>query len=275
MERVEGVNGGRYVYLHLNFIYLLSSIHGPRTYLKCHQQNCSATANFVGDDVHEIGQHNHDPDLVILDLVRFKNELRRLARDSPDDYRRIYDATSLRYPQGARKFGFPAASQMMQRIRKAHTLLHPSWSNWASDLDRNAFFRETVVAVDGTECAVFVSHAFSDLVRREGWRAHADGTFKSVPLHPEVEQLFSLHAIDEDAHGQRTQAVLHRAIDVCLLKPLIQTNVEASKIARMLMTLPLLPMDLIVRGLDFVEAYAERKALAGEFSAMFQYMRTY
>ncbi|KAK3925120.1 UvrABC system protein C [Frankliniella fusca] len=355
MERVEGFTGGRFYYLYLGFIYILSHIRGAVTYVKCQVARCPGTGSFTDEAVATGRDHNHGPDVEAVEMIRFKNDLRRLARESADDYRRIYDDTSLRYPNAARAYAFPAAAQMMQRIRRAYrppqptslmnlqdTLRHPSWRKWGLDLGSQDFFRETLVAVDGTECAVFVSHTFSDLVRREGWHAHADGTFKAVPLHPAVEQLFTLHVIDDDAHGQQKQlypvayalmtrrttdayeavlrcvcrhvdgmqtpadlmadfepalrgafrrvwpdvdvkgcwfhfgqAVLHRALDVCHLKNLFQENALAGRVQKMLMAVPLLPMNLIVSGIDCIERYAARHDLADHFVAMIQYMRTY
>ncbi|XP_052130167.1 uncharacterized protein LOC127751125 [Frankliniella occidentalis] len=355
MERVEGLSGGRFVFLHLDFIYLLSHIGDVLTHVKCQVGGCQGSAAFSGDNVYPIREHNHGPDLEMLDLIRFKNELRRLARESSEDYRRLYDNASARFRLGARAYAFPAASQMMQRIRRAHvpptptdllnlqeTLRHPNWTNWAKDSEGNDFFRESFVAPDGTQCAVFVSHTFSDLVVRPGWRAHADGTFKSIPLNLNLEQLFSLHVIDEDNHGQKKQlypvayalmtrrttdayeavlrcicnhvpgiqrpaslmadfepalrsgfrrvwpeievhgcwfhfgqAVLHRAVDECHLKPLLQEAPEAARAQKMLMTLPLLPMELIVAGLEYVENHVARNGLTPQFAALLRYMRTY
>ena len=83
----------------------------------------------------------------------------------------------------------------------------PRWEAWAQDLKGTAFFRETVVAADGSVCAVWVSHRLQELVTRENWKAHADATFDSTPAKPACEQLFTLHAYEEDGHGQKKQVI--------------------------------------------------------------------
>ncbi|XP_052128160.1 uncharacterized protein LOC113209200 [Frankliniella occidentalis] len=71
------------------------------------------------------------------------------------------------------------------------------------------------------------------------------------------------------------QAVLDRAVDFCHMKPLLQENAEAGRAQKMLMTLPLLPMALIVAGLDYIEGHVARHELTAHFAPILQYMRTY
>ena len=105
--------------------------------------------------------------------------------------------------QRARREHVPRIPESLQELQEI--LGQPRWQAWSRDRKGNSFFTETVAADDGSHCTVWVSSHFGELLTRGPWRAYADATFKSVPLDPPCEQLFSLHVIDEEAHGQRKQ----------------------------------------------------------------------
>ena len=99
--------------------------------------------------------------------------------------------------------GIPETLQEMEEL-----LQSPMWQAWAQDLKGNSFFRETVVADDGSICAVWVSQRLQELLTKDNWEAHADATFDSTPSKPACEQMFTIHAYEEDGHGQRKQVIL-------------------------------------------------------------------
>ena len=128
-----------------------------------------------------------------------------------------------RFPLGAVHYGFVAAEQLMKRERRngfpdtPHSfdelneiLNQPKWVKFRNDCSGQSFYREMVLAEDGSQCAVWISPRLQELMTVANWKAHADGTFDSAPAHPPSRQLFSVHALDNDAYGdvKRVRSVI-------------------------------------------------------------------
>jgi len=95
MEILQGEKSNQKVHVFENYMFLKSggSADGHVVYYRCKESTCSATAKSTANGLRVIlgTLPRHDPDLELLDKMRLKDELRRLARTTPQNFRKIYD----------------------------------------------------------------------------------------------------------------------------------------------------------------------------------------
>lgn len=123
MEKIEGVKSNTFVYKdENNYVYYLNRVRNNNCYYVCANELCSAKkiVRVTNNVLLETSPHIHEPDLLQIEIFKFKEALRTMCGTTQLGLGDIFITCEMRYPDGARACGsFRNLKSMMQRARRA------------------------------------------------------------------------------------------------------------------------------------------------------------
>ncbi|KAG8334975.1 hypothetical protein J6590_079154 [Homalodisca vitripennis] len=223
--------------------------------------------------------HNHDPDVVAVELLHLKNELKAQAVTDQRAPRVIFDM----FPRAALRIGYPGVRSTIYKYRQrgnppiprsleefSTILLGDQWRHLSMTIEGGdePLFRGVVGGeAEGWTAAIYVSPRLrTALVNTQ--RLHIDGTFKVLPEQLHAYQLVTIH-------GEFLNHAIYRMHRQLRLQHIVDTNVQAAKTLQMLMSLALLPAERIALGLRVITHYAVLHGLAARFRILLRYMENF
>lgn len=120
MEQIEGNLAGSVVHIdNENYIYKLNKKREAKTYFACIVKLCKGSVVEEGTTITSIHAHNHTSDLVQIDSLKFKQELRLRSKNTNDSFKDIFISCEIKYPNGAKATGgLRNLVSLMKRARK-------------------------------------------------------------------------------------------------------------------------------------------------------------
>ncbi|KAG8335670.1 hypothetical protein J6590_063144 [Homalodisca vitripennis] len=200
------------IYQKDGYLYRNKVFRNGRRYVQCRDEDCGSTAIFREGEAAEIwpSPHNHLPDEVEVEVLRFKADLKQRALNERRlTSREVFDAVSLQYPRAAVRIGFPQVRATFARCRRLRSrpipnslldLQNPRWEELgrtlAEDSVGQTFFRDVIGpgGQDGWHAAVYLSSRLQvGLINTR--RVHLDATYKVLPVQLGAHlQLLTAHA---------------------------------------------------------------------------------
>lgn len=210
MEIISGFKESEKCYMDNNYIYIKSSAKNRKLYLKCKKPTCKATGVVAQENFTMINQHSHTPDLVDVEVLRFRNELRQRAVNEHTGLHAIFLAVQARYPNAAALIsGYSSVQGMMRRARQSMMPPNPAnFQEFQAILERQEytylrseigcqnrdFCNGVFEAEDGSKFVYFSSPTVVQKIKELGrCRLNIDGTFKVVPRFENLKQLLTIH----------------------------------------------------------------------------------
>ena len=90
-EIIEGERKGSQLFVHNSYIYMLKYPAKGKTYLKCSDNTCIATAIIVNGTFRAARAHIHGDNSSEIERLKLKRTLKERAAESAEPLRQIYD----------------------------------------------------------------------------------------------------------------------------------------------------------------------------------------
>lgn len=128
-ERLQGDRGGNSTVYRdaANYLYIVNKRTINDIYFQCRSKNeCPGKITIRDGTQFHITEHNHEPNLLEVQIAQFKTSLRYRSAISNDNICNIYREEEIRFPEAARVCGgFASVRSLMYRARKIGTAAIP------------------------------------------------------------------------------------------------------------------------------------------------------
>lgn len=121
MEKIEGTLAGSWFYIDsCNYLYKINKKFENKTYFMCINKLCSGTVLVQNENIVIPGtDHNHIANTNEIEILKFKQELRYLAKTTDRSYKSIFMDCEVKYADGAKATGgLRNVTSLMKRARK-------------------------------------------------------------------------------------------------------------------------------------------------------------
>ncbi|KAK4880095.1 hypothetical protein RN001_008241 [Aquatica leii] len=223
MERVQGIRSNTVLYVEPNTNFSYYRDHADNNfchYFRCSRDTCGGRVIWRFGAVNEIElseNHKNEPDADHVNVLRFKEALRRRAADEVISLKNIYIDEEVRYHEASLQVGGfrGAIEQMMKRARKHGTppiplnfqqidviLRNPRYRRFSIELGpaERAFYRG-IMGAEGQQVIYLISPTVQHYARQleTPLKLHMDATFSVVPRAGGALQLFVIHYMYNNA----------------------------------------------------------------------------